>query len=258
MTSSMFDASAFFGVWAFRNTEARSLCGLCSQLEQYGIQGAAISPVEAILQPEPMAANRLFLQELARTNEHVINVFPVPVINLNLETWSEHLIECMDLANGRIKAMKIFPSYHGYDLKMPSLHIFADILKKHNAILCLQLRMEDERARHGIANVPTVAITDVTSFARQHPDLSILVCAPYMVEIASFAEFDNISAEMSFVESGHSLRDALQYLDSTRLLIGTHAPLFMPSVGVSKSCADEIDQVTQHLICAGNFRRLFS
>ena len=253
----MFDASAFFGVWAFRNTTAHSLHEVCAQLAQHGIQGAAISPVEALLQPEPMSVNRQLLQP-GITTDATVAISPVPIINPTLPTWQEHLQECISLANGRLKAVKLAPSYHGYDLNSPQLHDLAGILVDNGLTLCLQLRMEDERTRHSIAFVPPIPLADITIFATQHLHLDIMVCAPYMGELKALSAAPNVSAEMSFVESGHLLRDALQSLGSTRLLVGTHAPIYMPAVGVSKGFADELDPITQNLICSGNYERLFT
>ncbi len=253
----MFDASAFFGAWAFRNTAARSLAEVCDQLTPHGIEGAAISPAEAFLQPEPMAANRSLLQQWAGWRDRAFAIFPVPVIDPTLPTWPDHLKECQDLANGRVKAFKLTPGYHGYDPGLPALHALAEILVEHAITLCWQLRMEDERSCHAIVKMPAIPLANVASFAKQHPNLKILACGPYMSELNAFTDVVNVSAEMSFVESGHLLRDALQRMGSARLLVGTHAPLFMPAVGAIKGYADEVDPATRSLICSDNFRRLF-
>jgi len=266
----MYDASAFCGSWAYRQVTARFLEELISQLKEAGLAGAAISPVEAILHPEPMTANRRFLKECAACaaaaaagtadRSRAFAVYPVPVIDPNLSNWEEQLAECMALANSHrlpVPAVKIFPNYHGYEIDLPALDALAQSLAALGITLCVQLRMEDERARHRTVNVPPLSIPDIVAFAGCHPELSILVCAPYMRDLAELNSAPNISVEMSFVESGHLLRDALRHMTASRLLVGTHAPLFIPAVGVAKAKADVVEAEVFAQISTDNFMRLF-
>ncbi|MFA7175142.1 MAG: hypothetical protein WC340_17345 [Kiritimatiellia bacterium] len=102
----------------------------------------------------------------------------------------------MDLVNGHIPAFKLLPGYHGYDMNLPSLNELAAILIEYDITLCLQLRMEDARSCHSITRVPTISTAAIKDFAIHHPQLSILVCAPYLGELGVLNDVPNISAEM--------------------------------------------------------------
>ncbi len=255
----MHDSSAFYGCWAFRSAAIRNLDELYLLLGQEGFHGAAVSPVEAILHPEPMSANYRFLSEVARRKDASFQVYPVPIIDPTLADWRGHISQCIELIDGRIPACKLLPSYHGYTLELPVLSELAEMLTKLGMTLCIQQRMEDERTRHHTMQVLTLpSPIAIKNFARNHPDLNILICAPYMSELNAFSGVINIHIEMSFVESGHSLRDVLNLLDSSQVLLGTHSPFLMPTAGISKAFADEISEERRSEICERNFMRLFT
>ncbi|MGH2557431.1 MAG: hypothetical protein ACRDJH_00090, partial [Thermomicrobiales bacterium] len=85
----------------------------------------------------------------------------------------------------------------------------------------------------------------------------ILVCGAYMADLPAFSATPNIHIEMSFVESGYLLRDALAALGADRLLLGTHAPLHYPAAGVAKLASDALDPADLARMSQGNFTRLF-
>ncbi|HHT27587.1 MAG TPA: hypothetical protein GXZ82_10115 [Firmicutes bacterium] len=252
----MFDASAFCGGWAYRYAAERTVGEVCALLAQNGLQGAAMTPADAVLHPEPMAANRAFLQQVnAGVQDAECTVYAVPVIDPSLPGWRGHLQECAALSNKRIAAYKVFPNFHGYDLEAPGINALAEELARSNTTLCIQLRMEDDRAQHHTLRLPVIPMAAVAAFAQRHPTLNILLCAPLMAEARAVSQVENISVEMSFMETGDLLNVALGHMGAHRLLLGSHAPLFIPAVGVVKAATDNIG--VRAAICTENFRRLF-
>jgi predicted TIM-barrel fold metal-dependent hydrolase len=253
----MFDASAFAGPWPFGDGRHETLSGLAACLHAAGVEAAAVSPARAVLAPEPMAASRLLLDAVAGQRDEVRLIVPVPIVDPSLACWREHLAECVERSGGRMRAVKIVPNYHGYRPVDDAAHELAQELARRGLTLCVQMRMADERAHHPLMKVPGVDATDVVKLASSLPDLPILVCGAYMAELATFAPQPTIHAELSFVESGYLLRDAVTALGADRLLLGTHAPLHYPAAGVAKLSSDELDPADFHRISRGNFVRLF-
>lgn len=253
----MLDASAFVGVWPFRNYPERMADQVIGALREVGFKGACFSPVEAILAPEPMAANRQLLQDLRDDGDTHFFTVVAPIIDPSQAVWAEHAEEMIETGSDRVRAFKIAPNYHAYSLEHPGADALAEALVTRNLALCIQLRMEDERSRHALMSTTGVPAQDVAAFAARHPRLRVLVCAAYMGELKVLAACPNVSAELSMVESGRLLRDALAHMGSERLLAGTHAPLFVPEVGACKPLSDEVDPEAAELMCEGNFMRVF-
>lgn len=253
----LFDASAFVGPWPFGDGRGETLRALTGALAGVGVAGAALSPVRAVLAPEPMGANRALLAALARRPGGPFRALPVPILDPSLPDWRAQLAECRARGGAAVRAVKIVPNYHGYALTLPAVGELAAELARVGLALCVQVRMVDERARHPLMRVPGVAIAEVAGLAAAQSELPVLVCGAYLAELAALAPVGNAHAELSFVESGYLLRDALGRLGADRLLLGTHAPLHYPAVGVAKLDADELEPAARERLGAGNFRRLF-
>ena len=253
----MFDASTFTGPWAFGDGGGETLPALSSSLRRAGITTAAVSPARAILAPEPMAENRRLFAALARRARRPVRFLPVPIINPTLPLWQEHLAECAALAPGDLRAVKIVPNYHGYQPDNAALAPFMAEIARRGLLLCIQVRMVDERAQHPLMLVAGVAPASLAALATARPDLAILACGVTMAELAALAPHANIAAELSSVESGYLLRDAIGHLGTDRLLLGTHAPLYYPAAGVAKLGSATLDAAAQAQLARENFVRRF-
>jgi uncharacterized protein len=251
------DASVFVGHWAFSNAPATSVATLIEGLQTTGIDGAAFAPVEAVLAPEPMAANHRLFAELAAGPGSFVRV-ALPILNPSLPGWEGDFAACIEGGGAMVRGIKVTPNYHNYTLDSPSIAALARRCAVHGRALCIQVRMEDERSHHPLMKVPAVPPAAVAEFAGRHDSLPMLVCGAYMSELAAYRAYANISAELSFVESGWLLRDALGFLGGDRLLLGTHTPLNMTAAGMAKLSSDELDDETYARISRRNFERVFS
>lgn len=254
----MYDASLFVGHWAFSTMPTISAASLIPQLRAAGITGGAFSPVEAVLAPEPMAANRRLFDALQAARSQGFAVTAVPIIDPSLPGWEDHLAACREMGGPILGAIKIVPNYHDYALDSSPVDALARQCAARGIGLCVQVRMEDERSHHPLMRVPAVAPAAVAAVAARHPSLPILVCGAYLSELDSYRACPRVSVELSFVESGFLLRDARERLGGDRLLLGTHAPLHMIAASVAKLTSDDLDADTYARISTSNFRRFFS
>jgi hypothetical protein len=252
----MYDASAFVGPWPFSSGIAETPGEVVAGLARAGIAAAALSPAGAVLAPEPMAANRALLAALRR-DESGLSLLAVPIIDLRQPLWREHLAECVALGGDLVRAIKLVPNYHQYDLDDPVVTEGIVEVSRRRLGLAIQLRMADERAHHPLMKVPGVPVSAVAALAAAHPALPLLVCGAYMSELPALRAVPNVMVELSFVESGYLLRAALGHLGPERLLLGTHAPLHYPAAAVAKLASDTLPAATHELLARGNFARFF-
>ena len=86
--------------------------------------------------------------------------------------------------------------------------------------------------------VPPVPTADIASAAAAHPEAKILVCCALIREARQFysgaGPEGNIYVEISNIEYVSTLEHLLRDVPHTRVVLGTHAPLYYPHAGVAK------------------------
>ena len=89
------DVSAWTGTWPFDVNGHVSLARLAARLEAAGILEALVSPLDAVLAPDPMPANRALLAEIEEAGDLPVDLRPAPVVNPLLATWFADLVELL-------------------------------------------------------------------------------------------------------------------------------------------------------------------
>jgi predicted TIM-barrel fold metal-dependent hydrolase len=250
-----FDASAWVGIWPFTAVRTTSLADLVSDLRAVGMSGAAISPLNAVLGPDPRLANRDLLAEAEAFDAGEFDVRIVPMLDPSLPGWKRDLEQLV--ASDLVVGIRIVPNYHGYDVDGDDAMAIAMAVTESGLPLCVQVRMIDERAHHPLMKVSGVPLDGVARLARAVPDARILVGGAFTAELASIADVANVSAELSSVESGDAFGNAAKVLGADRLLLGTHAPLYTSAVAVAKVDLSDASEDERARVAWGNAASLF-
>ncbi len=240
-----FDASAWVGLWPFTASVLTGLTALVSGLKEVGFSGAAVSPVAAVLGPEPMTANLALIEE-ARNLPGDFEVRVVPILDPSLPGWERDLDDLLSRHGASIDAIKIVPNYHGYAVYGPGSVALARAVTNAGFGLCVQIRMLDERAHHPLMKVPGVPLDSVVRLADAVPEARFLACGIFQAELAAIRGAPRISAELSSIESGDTVANAAAVIDMDRLLLATHAPVYDPAPAIAKVAALE-DEVAARI-----------
>jgi uncharacterized protein len=228
----MIDTSVFCGHWPFRRLPAHAPDELKTMLAAAGVTQAWVAPLEGVFFYDPMDANEELSSEI-RGSDFFIQC---AVINPSLPTFHRDTLAALDDLHCR--AIKIFPNYHGYAVKDPRVRELAAIAEEANIPVCIQMRVQDERAHHPLVKVGGVSAEEIVEIAKACPKTRFLACAPYLGELKALAPAENLWAELSFVENGESLRTALSSFPHTRLVFGSHSPLHYFAAGAAKLNAE--------------------
>lgn len=216
---SITDVSVFAGRWPFRAHLQRTPEQLKAYLSERGVAQAWVASASAILYPDPMVGNETLFATMGDDAFFV----KVAIVDVTLATWERDVAHCFD--RWGCGAVKLLPNYHGYDLEDARVRHLVDLCAERKAVVCIQVRMMDERAHHPLMKVSAVPVEQIVRLARSSPKARFLVCGAYLPELRPLQAVDNVWADISFVESGHALRSAVQALGTSRLVFGSHVPL---------------------------------
>ncbi len=230
------DVAAWTGIWPFTMTRETSLPDLVTSLQAVGIDGAVVSPLNAVLGPDPMPANRDLL-DACRSAGDAFLLRVAPILDPTLPGWERDLEGLA--SDPLVAAIRLVPVYHRFAIDGPEAEEIVRAATAHGLPVCVQVRIIDERAHHPLMLVPAVPTAAIGRLARIVPEARFLVSGTFQSELSALADVSNVSIELSSVESADTLANALAVLGPERLLLGTHAPVYTPAPGVAK--VDETD-----------------
>lgn len=247
------DCSAWSGNWAFLHLKYGKLNLLQEKLSKYNIIRAYVSPIEGILEEDPMRANN----ELCSLIDNIgIEFFsPVPIIDLSFANWDE----AIELAITRddVKIVKLLPNYHMYELSEDVLEGLVDYTQKHNLLISIQMRVEDARGQYPLMKVPDMDIDEVIKILSSFPEQKFIMNNGNLSEVEQALYFaDNIYVDISSVES----QDVVTYLGGKygldRILFSTHSAFFYLEGNVFKLAYSGLGREGLDKVAYGNAEKL--
>jgi uncharacterized protein len=215
-----------------------------------GASRVLLSPLDGVWAHNAHAANTA-VYDFAATDERVL---AAPVLDPTLATWTQELQRAVDASAPMVRWL---PAYSGFSLAASD--DWARAIGAARRTLWVQTRLEDPRRQHPLAVVPDVAATDVIDLAHRHPDLAVVLggatwktvldLAPSILSLprcyADISQVDGMDSALRLVDAGLA----------SRLLYGSHAPLFMPLAAMARMVFD-LDDETTHLILHENANTL--
>lgn len=226
------DVSAWTGTWPFDVNGHVSLARLATRLEAAGIVEAFVSPLDAVLAPDPMPANRALLTAVEEAGDLPVWLRPAPVLNPLLATWFADLVGLVEGAH--IPAVRLLPTWHGWEPGDPAATECLGLVASVDMMPIVQARMVDERGLPPGAGQATFEVAAMAAWLAQMPDTPVVLAGLYRNELPAVAGLDHVAVDLSFVESEDTLATVLELLPRRRVVLGTHAPLFEPRAGVAK------------------------
>jgi len=247
------DVNAFLGAWPFHLEPELSAAQLADRLARAGVGRAAVSPLGAVFQPEPMPANRRLFAAVRR--ERMLS--PLPVVNPLLADWRAQLAECRDAAG--VRAVRLLPNYHGYAPDARRLDDFMAAAATSGLRVVLTARLEDDRQRYFGLKVKNVPLAGIGRFLKRYSDHQVLCTALSLGEILHLAaQHRNFSADLSYAEHialAAKLRGRMPF---RRLMFGTLAPLISIPAQTSKLTHSSFTPAERQQIGSANARTFFA
>lgn len=228
------DVSAWTGTWPFDLNGDVPVAHLAERLARVGIAESLVSPLAAVLAPDPMSANRDLLNACHVAGDLPVRFRPVPVINPVLATWRSDLASIVEEGSNEIAAIRLLPTWHGWDPDHPDATACLRAIAGHDLMPVIQARMVDERAMPVAAAPAMFDVEAVAEWLVAMPEMPVVLAGLYRTELIAVAELAHVAVDLSFVESEDTLATTLEVLPWRRVLLGTHAPLHEPLAAVAK------------------------
>lgn len=247
----LLDTHVHLGHWPFTFVPERSAAQLAADLRKNGIRRALVSPLDAVLAPDPLPANRALFAAVRRTPA----LLPVATINPALAHWRQQLDHA---ATGPLQAIELYPNYHNYRLDSPRFDTFLAEVAKRKLKLIISVRLEDDRHRYFALNIKNVPTKSLTAFLKRHPKLHPLLLGLGLPDIRALAKTcGNFSTDTAFVEWIYSIQTLVREFPVSRILFGSHTPFLITKASLAKLTTAKLPKATRAAIEHGNAERFF-
>jgi len=243
------DVNTSFGHWPFQKFDVNSTQALAKHLNLAGITKALISSIDAILYPDPSVCD----VELFKMVKATPTLIPVPTINPGLANWRK------TLETDSLKAVKIIPNYHNYQLTDPAVAQLMQVLAERKIPLMIQMRVDDERNQYPLMKIFGVNCQAVIQLANAFREVPIVCLCAYLGEAVELVQkTKNVSVDISFIETFQTLPALLRKIPPEKILFGSHTPFLYTDSAVMKLKAAHLAAKLCRTIASANAIRLFN
>lgn len=241
------DTNISLGNWPFFRYSIDTPYRLNYHLKKLDISTGFVSSIEAVLNRDIDICNKKLIKEV----EKYPSLIPVVVISPLLANWEKRLKEYIKLT--KIYAVKIYPTYHSYDISPEFMSSFMEYLKTLKIPLLIQIRIEDERTQFPAMQVPTVDINKIIKLALSYPENNIeCLCPSYSEAVKLLNGAKNLFVDTSYIDKINALPDLIQKTSADRILFGSHTPFLYTESSKMKLLYKEISPVDIEKICSKN------
>ncbi|MXX03842.1 MAG: amidohydrolase family protein [Gemmatimonadetes bacterium] len=238
------DVNAWTGPWPALVNVPYDVASVRSSLRAYGVERIFMAPLAAAWSANPHLCNRVVYEAADEYDD----ISPVPVIDPTLPTWPEELAKAA--GHRTVHMIKLMPGYGGYDLAGAD-ELFKEAGRLNLAVM-VQIRVDDPRRHHPLSMVPDVPAGDVVDAAKRHPDLNLIVGGASAATLREFAaqvrNLPGLYADTSQVDGVDSVKMLVDAGIGSKLLLGSHAPVFMPAAALARVLNDLPDDAAAGIV----------
>ena len=233
------DVNAWTGPWPALVNVPHDVASVRASIREYGVERIFMAPLAAAWSTSPHLCNSVVYEAADEYDD----LSPVPVIDPTLPTWPEELAKAA--GHRAVRMIKLLPGNGGYDLAAAD-EMFEEV-GRASLVVMVQIRIDDPRRQHPLAQVPDVPAEEVVKAAERHLDLKLILGGAGADTLRDLAEqvrdLPGLYADTSQVDGVDSVKMLVDEGIGRKLLYGSHAPVFMPPAAVARVLNDLPDEL---------------
>jgi len=230
------DVNAYLGHFAFRRLRHNTAASLLALMDSKQIDKAVISSASAITYRNAQAGNEEVAEEARGHRDRLI---PFAVINPFYAGWKHDLKICHDEFG--MAGLRLYPKWHNYQLSSPCCRELVNAATERGMVISIPIRVEDNRQRSWLLNVPDVPLEEIVELVKAHPKARFILLNGIGYTRCPLGRKDNglpsnYAIELSRLSA--VLRDELGQLitnlGAKRVMFGTGIPFKYPDPALVK------------------------
>ncbi|MCU0913290.1 MAG: amidohydrolase [Planctomycetes bacterium] len=232
----MIDVNAYLGHFAFRRLRHNTADSLLTLMDARKIDKAVVSSAAAITYRNAQAGNEEVAEE---TKGHRDRLIPFAVINPFYAGWQDDLKTCREEFG--MRGLRLYPKWHNYSLSDPCCRELIAAATERGMVISIPMRVEDNRQRSWLLNIPDVPLAEIVELVKAHPDARFLLLNGLGYTSSPLGRKNNglpanYAIELSRLSAvlANELGQLIANLGVERLLFGTGMPFSYPDPALVK------------------------
>ncbi|MCO6458843.1 MAG: amidohydrolase family protein [Pirellulaceae bacterium] len=256
MIERIVDVNVHLARWPTRRLPLDETAALVRRLRAGQVQQAWAGSFDGLLHRDIGQVNRRLADECQRLGDGLL--LPFGTLHPALAGWEADLVECHERLG--MRGIRLYPSYHGYGLDDSRLDELLREAERRQLIVCLAVRLEDERTQHPLWRVPSLDTGPLDGLVERQPGLRLVLCNALRDvrpdQLGRLAAAGQVYVELSNLEGVGGVARLLEAVPLERVLFGSHAPFFYFQAAVLKLRESELPRFQVQAITHGNAQRL--
>jgi predicted TIM-barrel fold metal-dependent hydrolase len=158
------DVNAYLGHFAFRRLRHNTASSLLALMDAKQIDKAVVSSAAAITYRNAQAGNEEVAEEVRGRSDRLV---PFAVINPFYAGWQDDLKICHEQFG--MAGLRLYPKWHNYQLSDKCCRQLIDAATERSMIISIPIRVEDNRQRSWLLNIPDVPLDEIVELVKAHP-----------------------------------------------------------------------------------------
>lgn len=254
--AALIDVNVHLFRWPLRRVPGDDPAELAALLRSHGITQAWAGSFEALLHRDLPGVNARLATACNQVGSGLL--LPFGSVDPTQPDWEEDLRRCA--VEYRMPGIRLYPNYHGYKLDDPHFARLLRAAAERRLIVQIALRMEDERMMHPLFRAEPVDLKPLAEVVRQTPAVQLVLLNALGTlrgaALQALLNSGNVSVEISMLEGVGGLENLLLQTPPSRVLFGSHAPLFYMASAQLKLRESLLSPEQSLLIRSGNAQRL--
>jgi predicted TIM-barrel fold metal-dependent hydrolase len=164
------DVNAYLGHFAFRRLRHNTAESLLKLMDARKIDRAVVSSASAITYRNAQSGNEEVDVEVKAHRDRLI---PIAVINPTYIGWEDDLKACHERSG--MRGLRLYPGWHNYRLSDPRCLDLVRAAAARGLVVSIPIRVEDQRERSWLVDVPDLSLDDVAALVRACPEARFLL-----------------------------------------------------------------------------------
>jgi predicted TIM-barrel fold metal-dependent hydrolase len=230
------DVNAYLGHFAFHRLRHNTAASLLALMDAKRIDKAVVSSASAITYRNAQAGNEELAQEVRGHSDLLI---PFAVINPFYAGWQDDLKICREEFG--MAGLRLYPKWHNYQLSSPCCRELVDAATERGMVVAIPIRVEDNRQRSWLLNVPDVPLAEIVELVKAHPKARFILLNGIGYTGSPLGRKDNglpanYAIELSRLSAvlANELGQLIANLGAERLMFGSGMPFNYPDPALVK------------------------